>query len=693
MNAATFTCTIEAAASCSSGTLLIRLNSSESGVAPNNSHAQLANYSGDPYAYSVCCSTDPFRTLSNTCTASATQVLKLYATTNSHVQAGNHTGYVFGACYDVTAGSVECEYPTDSCNAGYNQVISIASSETADDNLTNAHVGDFNLYMRKVCCRIGAQTPPTIAYVNISPNGTATTRQDLECQNGTVADADGDSVTLHYNWFMNGTSITVLNLPMSYNGSHTYDLSGFDNHGLVNGATLIPDGGYAGGEFSFDGTNDYISLPNDPELNFGTGPFSIHFAISDGSAGTKAFIDKKNGTVANVPGFIVYQGGVGTRTRFMIHNGTSSLEVSDVDSPADGTEYTYTVTRNQTGIYLYQYTALVDEEIGGGTWNLSNAIAPIIGANSSLNGMFYSGVMDEVIIFNRSLSASEVRTLYASRNRFFNGTDTGRGNVWNCSITPVDSTGLNGSTRYSNETSINGSQPEPVTLIYPVNNNQSVFERNVNFSWTAADERDGDQVNYSLNVTITPGTCSVQLQQTNFQTAYYTSQELCIDQMYNWTVRACDIEGCSTWATKFNFTIASVLSINLLNSTTEFGTIGVGQTKDTEYGGVSPFLIENDGNVIANITLNATNSPFSTSGLDNTSFQFKARANETGAFNASGSPMTYTPVHSILKNVIKQLNYSDTNDTAYVDINITIPPSEPSGDKTTNVTFRAAVSS
>jgi hypothetical protein len=688
-HAATFTCTIQSGTSCSSGTLLIRLNSSEAGAAPNNSHAQLANESGTLYPYSVCCSTDAFRTLTNTCAATATQVLKLYDTTNSHVQAGTQAGYGFGACLNVTSGNITCEYPTSACSAGYNGVVSMASSEAADNNLTNAHVGDFNFYSRKVCCQIGGQTPPVGAYANISPNMTATTRDDLYCLNGSVTDADGDSVTLHYNWYRNGTSITVLNLPMDYdsNTGTTHDISGFANHGTVNGATFLPTNGRVGGAFNFSGSNKYITLPNDPELNFETNAFTISVWVKVPTVATQSIIDKKNGSGSASPGFILYASNI---PRFIIHNGTSSLQVLGEDPITDNIWHHIVAVRNSSGIYLYLDSSLSNSVAGGETWNLSNAIVPTIGANSSLADMFFTGNIDELMIFNRSLTAGEIQALYNLNNQVKNGTR--RNEAWNCSITPVDSTGLNGTTKYSNQTLISGSPPLQVTLLYPANNNNTVFERYVNFSWSGADERDGDTLNHTLNLSVQPGTCSVQLQQSNIPGVNYTYGELCTDQYYNWSVRVCDIDGCSSWSTQFNFTIASVLSINLLDRNTDFGTLNVLQSKDTETGGITPFRIENDGNVLANITANATGDLFTTAGLGSTAFQFKARQNETGAFNTSGSQLSYTPVDSILKNVLKQLNYSDTNDSAYVDINITVPSAEQPGTRTTNVTFRATVS-
>jgi hypothetical protein len=684
VQAAYFDCEIRT--SClANETLLVRLNSSEPST-PNNSHAQLANYTGNAYPYEVCCSTDAFRTLSNSCAASEpTTILKLFAATDSHVQAGSQSGYSWNACLNVTSGNITCEYPNDACTSGYSGIVSISSSEAADNNLTNAHVADFNLYKRKVCCQVGAQNPPVVASASISPEPTATTRDDLSCLNGAVSDPDGDDVTLHYNWYRNGTSITVLNLPMDYDSSAgvTHDISGFGNHGTVsNSAGFVPTDCADGGCFSGNSDNQIITMPESPLWNFSTDDFTLSAWLNATPTMSEDIIDYENASGA---GFAMV---VSTNTiRCRISDGATIVQTSALGTAFAGTWHHFVCKRNSTSLVLYKDGTVLKSVSTNGI-NVSTAATLTVRVQFSANNL-----IDELLIFNRSLSAAEVATLYRSYNQQLNSTELRRADLWNCSITPVDSTGLNGSTKYSSQTTISGSPPLDVSLLYPANNNQSVFERYVNFSWSTADERDGDAVTYSLNLTVTPGTCSVQTQLTGLSTTNRTYGELCTDQTYNWTVRACDTDGCSSWATKYNFTIASVLSIVLRNNNTDFGTLNPEDSKDTQYGGVAPFRIENDGNVMANITVNASNSPFTLAALGSTAFQFKARQNETNAYNTTGSQATYTPMDAILKNVLKQLNYSDASDTAYVDINITVPDSEPPGTKSTDVLFRAEMSS
>ena len=684
--AATFAC--EVRASClSNQTLLIRLNSSETGQTPNNSHAQLANYTGTAYPYSVCCWTDAYRALNNTCTGNSLRVLGLESTNNSHVQAGTNATYAWSACLNVTPADLTCEYQNSACSAGYTGILSIASSEPGD-NTTNAHVAEFLYYTRRVCCAITGLTPPAVAFANLTPINT-TKRQDLLCGNGTVSDADGDTVTLHYNWYRNGTSVTVLGLPMDYDdvSGVTHDISGYANHGAVNGSLFLPVGGQVGGAFSFDGSGS-ISVGNDTELAIGTGAFSIAAWVLIGFPQSAAVIDKKNGTgVTRGYGLFLTAGS----PRLTVADGSSSS--SATGSALVNDEWTHIVAlRNASGLFLYQQGSLAGSSASGGDYDLRNPIAAVIGANSSLVDYNINGRIDELMVFGRALTPAEIDTLYRTNNQRLNRSEMQKSDLWNCSITPVDSTGLNGSTAFSNGSFVNASTPLEVNLSYPAHNNQSVFERFVNFSWTAADEPDGDQVNYTLYTVVAPGACGVQATVSNIQTTNYTYGELCVDQLYNWTVRACDVDGCSANTTIFNFTVASVIGIALNVNATEFGTLALGQSNTTDGpGGPPPLVLENTGNVLVNVTLNASQSPFASVGLGDTAFQYRVAANETGSLNASGSQTTYTPVPSGVTHAIKQLNHSDAADAANVHTNITVPGAEPPGAKTTNLTFRATI--
>jgi hypothetical protein len=145
-----------------------------------------------------------------------------------------------------------------------------------------------------------------------------------------------------------------------------------------------------------------------------------------------------------------------------------------------------------------------------------------------------------------------------------------------------------------------------------------------------------------------------------------------------------------------NFTFASVGGLRLIIGGVDFGTFNRNQTRAPESDPVGFFTLNNTGNVRINITLNASNNPFSSVSLPTTEYQVRAEVNATSAFNQSGSQTTYSPLDVAVKHLIKQLNYTSLNvqinSTANIYMNITAPINEPPGSKQGNFTVYATAS-
>jgi hypothetical protein len=145
--------------------------------------------------------------------------------------------------------------------------------------------------------------------------------------------------------------------------------------------------------------------------------------------------------------------------------------------------------------------------------------------------------------------------------------------------------------------------------------------------------------------------------------------------------------------------VVCMMSISLPASSVDFGDVYQGQTDDTSDGSPAPMVVQNDGSVRVDVTIarDASSSPLfsGTGGGDDTaSFQFKADStNETGSFNHSGSITNWTNVPGTAPlTAIYGLKYSDSQDSAEIDLRIQVPTDEPMGEKNETLDFTATAS-
>ena len=191
-------------------------------------------------------------------------------------------------------------------------------------------------------------------------------------------------------------------------GTTTKDLSGWSNHGtLVNGPTWTT--GRVGNCLSFDGANDYVNCGNNTILCPANGQITIEFWMNPS-------IDLTSGTSNRY--MVSYSWGW---TEIFYSDGKLYWEVYDESHNKYSKTLSYTFPKNtwyhiaavSTGynspMYLY---------INGNQNNLGNSPSSYYGLvyeNLYLgkSGSYYwSGLIDEVRVYNRALSASEIQDHY-----------------------------------------------------------------------------------------------------------------------------------------------------------------------------------------------------------------------------------------------------------------------------------------
>jgi len=190
-------------------------------------------------------------------------------------------------------------------------------------------------------------------------------------------------------------------------GDIAYDSSGNDNDGTIYGAT------WADGKFkkalSFDGSDDYVDCGNDDSLNI-TEELTIETWVNRGTitGTTFRYIVGKGTDYINEPYILEYDPANGY-LRFGIYDGTSYHEVTT--GLAEG-EWAHLV-----GVFDGTSVKLYVNGIKKAETSFSQTTIDIQGHSVTIGGCdgggrYFTGLIDEVRIYNKAVSEEEISDLY-----------------------------------------------------------------------------------------------------------------------------------------------------------------------------------------------------------------------------------------------------------------------------------------
>ncbi|MFA5126352.1 MAG: LamG domain-containing protein [archaeon] len=262
----------------------------------------------------------------------------------------------------------------------------------------------------------GNSTTNTYVDVNVSITSAPDLNEFIWNWNDTNYSLYDDSLVL----MLNFDNVSALD----ENSTNVTDVSEYENNGTVNGATWISGGKY-GGAYSFDGTNDYISAPdNTPFESNPAADGSISMWIKTSSTGN--YQNLIGNRVGETGWFLMFMGnpdldfsleqgswsnyiqvrtnGGGARDGSWHHivlvwNGSEGID------PANGHIYLDSLELSHTG-----------DSSAGTVTDVSTAAPLTIGATSDPS-IYFNGFIDEVHIYNRALSVTDVNQLYYSNLR------------------------------------------------------------------------------------------------------------------------------------------------------------------------------------------------------------------------------------------------------------------------------------
>lgn len=190
-------------------------------------------------------------------------------------------------------------------------------------------------------------------------------------------------------------------------GTTTADTSGSSNIGTMNGTNYWTSSGKFGNGFSASG-DDYVNVPDSASLK----PNLVTVAMwvkPNSVTGDQGIIDKS--TTLDSYQMIITSG----KFRFLVNTGGSTH--LSTTSPVAGNWYYLAMTYD--GSRMKAYVNGVNEvdvaQTGSINYDTSNII---IGAMAySPAGYYFNGIIDEVKIYNRALSLSEIQNLYNAKAR------------------------------------------------------------------------------------------------------------------------------------------------------------------------------------------------------------------------------------------------------------------------------------
>lgn len=199
------------------------------------------------------------------------------------------------------------------------------------------------------------------------------------------------------------------------------DRSGYGNNGFINGQTSTTTTlGKIGEALTFDAVNDYVMVPNASSLNFDrTAPWSVAFWTNTRAymSGNGSWVEKSNPSGNGEGWDIFFENNERVRVFLIDASGNAVQATGDVGSFKDyGKWHHVTVTYDGSSAGAGMLVYVDGLYSFAGTGSVSNTTlntAPLnMGAGAGGSSKFFDGKMDDMRIYNRTLSPTEISQLY-----------------------------------------------------------------------------------------------------------------------------------------------------------------------------------------------------------------------------------------------------------------------------------------
>ena len=363
---------------------------------------------------------------------------------NAQVLSGN-SGVVSGSNYEATK---EAGEPNHAGNAGGSSIwyrwtapangsVFFNTSSSSLDTLLGVYTG----------ASVGALTPvasnddSAVGYVEFGVANALTSSVMFNVTAGTVYQIavdgyqGGQSTSLVLRWGYNAGAIPAPSangcVPLLRGVAAWFPADGasnnlrsahlIDNGDISSGVTFAP--GVVGEAFSFDGTDDRVTIANNSAITV-TGALSIDAWVRPTQLNQQVVFVSKYDFFSGSPQRSYFFGtsGAGGRLRFVVYqdgnNGRGVQTNNEVITPGVFAHVaaTFDPATQQLKIYVNGLEVPTTLTESNTVTSLYDSPSPVnIGAyinGSAQYAGFFSGLIDEVQIFRRALSAAEVQSIY-----------------------------------------------------------------------------------------------------------------------------------------------------------------------------------------------------------------------------------------------------------------------------------------
>ncbi|MEK6894129.1 MAG: hypothetical protein AABX10_01570 [Nanoarchaeota archaeon] len=577
-----------------------------------------------------------------------------------------------------------------------NETWAITYTNSSDKSITktywlNGTLWDGNCPFIPTFGPFNETTPNNSAYVNgavyrfnitiTDSNGTA----GLEF-NGTNRSVSNLSATMFNSTITNLAAGTYSYYWWSYGPGSTYNVSGIRNYVIARNTSQL--------NLTLNGVQSNITL-------FTGQSILLNGTLILGDSGgdlqlynNETLINQRSTEVSNLTLF----SGIGIYNITVSYAQTQNYSQSLMN---------YNVTVIQAGSAPYNGTALVLNSTLGLNRTLEdlNVRTTLLDLDNNTMNVTVRWYNNSILHLTQAYNSS-----YSNGTAFIATLDDGnttKGQNWSAALTIHD--GTNSFYVNSSNLTILNSLPN-VTLLTPSNGSITLNRTNQNFTWVASDD-DGDvivqdRINISL---VAASTCT----DPHFDgTDIYEPETLgsysfglnnahrfrCLidnGDYYRWSVATSDSSGYGPYSGPFNISVQAYLDIRMNISSIDFGNLDYLKNNDTTDNSPKPIIMINEGNVLNDISIKASSLWRSVSG---SSAYYQAKVDnvssngisENGSFDWSGSITAYIniPLSAIaLDGFIVNLNYTDVTDSAEIDINVTVPPTEGPGFRNSTIIF------